>query len=296
MPIAIPYFMASGIWTAAAGATAQSQNLDVISNNLANSDTPAFKKDTPTFKEYLTTVEREHEVMDIPRGPIKDKDFYPLDGRDQAFVVLDGTHISFRQGNLRVTQNQLDVALDGPGFLEVSTPQGIRYTRQGTLKLADDGRVVTLEGHPVLLAQPSGLSGGSEGSLAPQPGSVINQRADVTSRYLNLKDRGPHFTINKQGEIYSDDTLLGQLSLVEFRDPGKIKKQGAQLFQDFAPNNALVASRTQVHQGVIENSNVNPIEEMTNLIKAHRLFEHDLKALKTYGDMMGKEATEVGKL
>src|SRR4051812_31287665 len=112
------------MWTAATGASAQANNLDLIANNLANADTPAFKKDTPTFKEYLANVEREHGAADIPRGPIKDKDFYPLDGRDQSYVVLDGTHTSFRQGNLRVTQSQFDVALDGPGFLEVSTPHG----------------------------------------------------------------------------------------------------------------------------------------------------------------------------
>ena len=98
------------MWTAAAGASAQSQNLDIIANNLANADTPAFKKDVPTFKEYLATVEREHEAADIPRGQIKDKDFYPLDGRDQSYVVMDGAHTSFRQGNLRVTQSQFDLA------------------------------------------------------------------------------------------------------------------------------------------------------------------------------------------
>ena len=104
------------MWTAAAGAAAQAQNLDTIANNLANSDTPAFKKDVPTFKEYLATVEREHHPEAIPRGAFKDKDFYPLDGRDQSYVVMDGTHTSFRQGNLKVTQGQLDVEWMALGF------------------------------------------------------------------------------------------------------------------------------------------------------------------------------------
>jgi flagellar basal-body rod protein FlgG len=273
------------MWTAAAGAAAQSQNLDVIANNLANADTPAFKKDTPTFKEYLATVERNHDTVDIPRGPIKDKEFYPLDGRDQSYVVMDGTHTSLRQGNLRVTQSQLDVALDGPGFIEVNTPQGVRYTRQGSLKVAADGRLVTTDGYAVLAAKPSGLSGDNSGALL-----------DAPSRYINLKDRGNHLTINPQGEIYSGDTLIAQLSVVEFQDVKQIKKHGSQLFENTNPNNRILASHTVVHQGVIETSNVNPIEEMSNLIKAHRLFEHDLKSLKTYGDLLGKEVNEVGKL
>ena len=120
------------MWTATSGAAAQSLNLDTIANNLANTDTPAFKKDITTFKEYLATVEREHLPTDIPRGPIKERDLYPLDGKDQAFVVVDGTQAIHKQGPLRVTQRQLDVALEGPGFLEVNTPQGIRYSRQGS--------------------------------------------------------------------------------------------------------------------------------------------------------------------
>jgi flagellar basal-body rod protein FlgG len=277
-------FVANGMWTATSGAVVQSQNLDVIANNLANADTPAFKKDTPTFKEYLTTVERQHDSVDIPRGPIKDKDFYPLDGRDQSLVIMDGTHTSFRQGNLRVTQSQFDVAMDGPGFIEVSTPFGIRYTRQGSLKVGPDGRLLTSEGNPVLSAQPQGLAGQTE-----NPG-------DVAARFINLKDKGAHFVISGSGEVYAGDTLVARLSVNEFKDLNQVKKVGGQLFENKNPANRVPPSRTLVRQGVLETSNVNPIEEMTNMIKANRLFEQDLKSLKTYGELLGKEANEVGKL
>ncbi|MGK5087212.1 flagellar hook-basal body complex protein, partial [Bdellovibrionota bacterium FG-2] len=140
--------MATGMWTAVSGAVAQQQNVDVVANNLANADTLGFKKDAPTFKEYLASVERNHDGGDVPRGMIKEKEFYLLDGKDQAMVINDGTYTNFKQGNLKVTQAPLDVALDGPGFLEVSTPAGIRYTRQGSLKMAMDGRLVTSEGYP----------------------------------------------------------------------------------------------------------------------------------------------------
>jgi flagellar basal-body rod protein FlgG len=272
--------------------------VDVIANNLANTDTLGFKKDIPTFKEYLTTLEREPAAQEIPRGPIKEKEFYPLDGRDQSFVIVDGTYTNFKQGALRVTQRPLDLALDGPGFLEVSTPNGIRYTRQGSLKIAMDGKLVTAEGHPVLAAQPGGLAAGNvqpgQGGLQTQGGVAAGQDA---SRFINLRDRGTNLSISDAGEIYAGEDLVARLSVVEFQDTKALRKSGGQLFE--AGRTAAVATepqKTKVMQGMLETSNVNPVEEMTNLIKAHRLFEHDMKAMKTYGEMLGKEANDIGKL
>jgi flagellar basal body rod protein FlgG len=92
--------------------------------------------------------------------------------------------------------------------------------------------------------------------------------------------------------------LLGKISVVEFNDLGKLRKRGAQLFDNRDPANIKTDGKatTVVRQGVLETSNVNPIEEMTNLIKANRLFEHDLKAMKTYGELLGREANDIGKL
>ncbi len=276
--------MASGMWTAAAGAAVQSQNLDLIANNLANADTNAFKKDLPTFKEYLATAERNKDPQDIPRGPVKDKDLYPLDGRDQAFVVMDGTHISQRQGHLKVTHGPLDIAMDGPGFLEVSTPNGIRYTRDGALKVGADGRLVTREGFPVLSQESGGLSG--------LPGSGTGPAA----RFINLKDAPSPLTINERGEIYAGEDLVTKLNVVEFSSRNGLRKVGGQLFEVSPKVTANPATQTLVRQGALETSNVNPIEEMTNMIKSNRLFEHDLKAMRTFGDLMAKEVNEVGKL
>ena len=262
---------------------AQAQNVDIIANNLANSDTLGFKKDAPTFKEYLSAVESEKGGAEVPRGSFKDKDFFPLDGRDQSFVVLDGTFTNFKQGALRVTQNPLDIALDGPGFLEVSTPSGVRYTRQGSLKVAMDGRLVTTDGNPVLASKPGGLAA---------PGELAD-----AARFVNLRDRGTHFSISSSGELYAGDQLIAKLSVVEFQDVNKLRKTGGSLFES-QPNSTLVTGpvRTQVRQGVLETSNVNPIEEMTNLIRANRIYESGLKAMKTYGEIMQRESNDIGKL
>ena len=287
--------MATGMWTATSGAAAQSLNLDTIANNLANTDTPAFKKDITTFKEYLATVEREHLPTDIPRGPIKERDLYPLDGKDQAFVVVDGTQAIHKQGPLRVTQRQLDVALEGPGFLEVNTPQGIRYSRQGSLKVAADGRLVNSDGYPILAVTPD-LKGGGPVSPVQTSGGPAVALQNPAGRYVNLRDRGSYLTISDQGEIYDRDDLVAKLSVVEFKDLTRLKKSGAQLFENKDPTGPVKPTHTLLRQGVLEGSNVNPIEEMTNLINANRLFEQDLKSLKTYGELMGKEANEIGKI
>ncbi len=299
-------YLATGMWTSVSGASAQMQNVDAVANNLANADTLGFKKDTPTFKEYLASVEREHGPEDIPRGPIKDKDLHRIDGRDQAFVVVDGTYTDFRQGTLRVTQAPLDVALDGPGFLEVSTPQGVRYTRQGSLKMAMDGRLVTSEGHPVLSAQAAGLAGAQPvDGVQPGQGGPTTQggvaaglnSAREAARFINLRDRGTNISIAANGEIYAGEDLVAKLNIVEFQDLKQLRKTGSGLFDNRNSGNVLGGQgRTVLRQGVLETSNVNPIEEMTNLIKANRLFEHDLKVMKTYGELLGREANDIGKL
>ncbi len=285
------------MWTAVSGAAARNAQLDTTANNLANADTLGFKRDSVTFKEYLTVAEREPVAKEPPRGPVKDKDFYPLDGKDQSFVVVTGTHTDFRPGGMKVTQQPLDVAMDGTGTLEVSTPQGIRYTRHGSLKVSTDGRLVTGDGHPVLAANAGGLipprTPAQEGG--PVPGSPNDP--EIQGRFINLRDRPGAISIAESGEIYAGPDRISQLSVVEFVDSRRLRKSGQQLFENPDPANIRAEpSRTNVKQGMLETSNVNPIEEMTNLIKAHRLFEQDMKSIKTYSELLGREANDIGKL
>ncbi len=294
--------MGSGLWTAASGAIAKTQIVDTTANNLANVDTQGFKKDAPTFKEYLSVAERDRYPQDIPRGPIKDKEFYPIDGKDQSFVVTDGTYTHFSQGHLRVTHSPLDIALDGPGFIEVNTPAGIRYTRNGALKMAADGRLVTSEGHPVLSAQPQGLTAepnaqNPQAALA-QRNPAVQPQDNTAQRIINLKDVQGAVSITESGEVFVGGDQIAKLNVVEFANPKKLRKQGGTLFENKESQNILQTTnpKTIVRQGVIETSNVNPVEEMTNLIRANRSFEMDLKSMKTHADLMGKEVNDVGKL
>ncbi len=273
--------MSKALWPAVSGAMARDQQVEVISNNLANVNTNGFKKDGVEFKEYLSKNEKMNDLAeDIPRMPIRDKDLYPLDGRDQSFVVVKGTHTSFKTGGMKVTDNPLDLALNGPGFFEVSTPGGVRYTRAGEFKVSPEGRLVTNEGNPVLSAGTGGENGG-----------------DVGGRFISLAGREGNVHINDSGEIYMNDELVAKLSVVEFQDMKGVRKAGSLNFENKNPQNAPIsAQNTAIKQGMIETSNVNPVEEMANLIRANRMFEEDLKAMKTVNEMLQKEANEIGKM
>ena len=294
--------MAEGIWTAVSGAKARINTIDSVSNNLANVNTDGFKKDRQTFKEYLTVLERDPNHTEIPRGPITDKEFYPLDGRDQSFVMNDGTYTDFRQGNLKVTKSPLDLAIEGPGFLEVDTPNGVRLTRQGSLKVNANGQLVTSQGAPVLASQAGGLATAQpaavvqsgQGGQLTQGGVAIGQNS---ARIIQLPEVKSNVFINQKGEIYMGDQYVATLSVVEPEDPTQLHKEGAGLFVNRNPNNVIVTSPNSIiHQGMIETSNVNPVEEMTKLIQAHRGYEADLKAIRTYDSLMDKVSNDLGKL
>lgn len=278
--------MSKALWPAVSGAVARDHQVEVIANNLANVNTNGYKKDDVTFKEYLSKNEKlDDPGEDIPRSPIKDKDLYRLEGRDQSFVVVNGTHPVHKTGGLKVTDNPLDIALDGPGFFEISTPQGIRYTRAGSFKLSQEGRLVTSEGHPVLAAA---AASGDEPVRAPA--------SEAAGRYISVEGREGQVHINDRGEIYMGEDRLADLSIVEFNDMKALRKTGGLNFENKDPQNAPVsAQRTSAKQGMIETSNVNPVEEISNLIRANRMFEQDLKAMKTVDSMMQREVNDIGK-
>ena len=231
--------MASGLWPAVSGAVAKQQAIDTVANNLANVNTPGFKKDQPSFREYMAETERAHapDFMDIPRGPFQDKDFYPLDGRDQSFVVNAGTYTNFEQGALKVTQSPFDIAINGEGFFAVSTPNGIRYTKHGSFKVSREGILVTKEGHPVLSAKPGGLAESTDPS---DPGSTVSgsgkENALFAARQINLTDVGRNFSIGPDGKIFSGGNQIAQLQVAEFKDLNVLRKQGNQLFVNTRPD------------------------------------------------------------
>ena len=113
-----------GIYSALSGAVAQNTRLDTIANNIANVNTPAFKKEKQIFQEYLTANEKPPALSNVPRIPASIESFYDMQGGDRSYVDGAGTYVDFSQGGVKSTGNPLDMPVDGSGFFEVLTPNG----------------------------------------------------------------------------------------------------------------------------------------------------------------------------
>src|SRR4051812_41503482 len=138
--------MDKGIYTALSGGIAKSHELELIANNLANANTPGFKRDTGTFNEYLTEFRRNDSVEGVKREIAAAAGMDTRPTGDKSFVEMDGVYTDFRQGTLEKTGRTLDLGIEGQGFFEVWTPSGIRYTRQGSFSVSTDGHLVTQNG------------------------------------------------------------------------------------------------------------------------------------------------------
>lgn len=264
-----------GVYTALSGAMAQSLKLDTISNNIANINTPAFKRDQQVFREYLTANEKPPEVIQVPKVPASIESFYDMQGGDKSFVDPIGTFTDHSQGGLRHTGNNLDVALAGEGFFEVATPNGIRFTRHGSFSLDGNGQLVTKEGLPVLSAAPAGT--------------------DPASRVI--KANGETMTISDNGDIYLGNNLTAKLSVVNVEQKDSLQKIGNSLYQ-FKSNAKPEVTNVQypnLKQGYLETSNVNIVQEMTDMIATTRVFESTQKAIHAYDQMAEKLVNVVPK-
>ena len=276
------------IWVPLSGQVAQQRKVETIANNVANANTVGFKKDQLVFKEHLTALTKGVEDIDIPRKEFSPDDFYHTQGAENAMVAVDGSFTIFEQGTLIPTNNPLDVGLKGDGFLEVLTPTGVRFTRKGNLSLNRDGELVTDQGNRVL----SALNVSQENLRDPASvGSFPSPEERVLRVPTNTK-----LTISNEGEVLTRDGLVGKLSVVEFVDKHALRKEGSSLY--ITPDEANIVRndiKTTVNQGFLEGSNVNAIEEMSELIKAHRHFESIQKAINAYDQISGKAANEIGK-
>jgi flagellar basal-body rod protein FlgF len=216
---------------------ALSHELDVIANNIANIDTTGYKADNTLFTQYL-----------MPRA--SDQTF---SGRDRriSYVEDRATWLDMSPGAVQHTGNPLDVAIDGPGYLSVQTPRGVRYTRAGAFGINGTGQLVTNDGDQVL---------GDSGPITFQTTDhdvVISQSGIITVREGNNPADAPR----------------GKIQLVTFDQPQSLQKDGDSTFR--APNgvNANPApANTRIVQGAVEKSNVNGVAAMTRMIEITRSY------------------------
>ncbi len=263
-----------GIFSAVSGAMAQSNRLDTIANNMANVNTSGFKKDRQVFSEYLTSYEKADNLIRAPRVPASIESFYDMNGGDAAYVNSSGTFTNFSQGGLKSTGSSLDMAIEGKGFFEVLTPEGVRWTRNGSLQVDGQGRLVTKDGFPIL----------KDGQ--GEPGT----------RVFNV--RSQNLTVSQAGEVFDGGAPAGRLGVVDFASIDDLQKVGNNNYalKSNALSQPMATTAARVHQGYLEMSNVNVVEEMTDMIAANRAFEATQTAIKAHDQMDGKLINEVGRV
>lgn len=267
-----------GIWAPLSGQIAQQQRVDTIANNIANANSAGFKKDDLVFREYLDSLENPSTEIDIPRKDFSPEDIYRQDGAQRSGVIVAGSFTDFTQGTLQETKNPLDLALQGPGFFEVLTPQGVRLTRKGIFTLNQQGEMVNENNFKLLKA-------GTDGEL-PE------------SRIINKIPANTRLSINSSGEIFTGGSPLSKISIVLPSNKDALRKEGASLFYvpETLPNSLLRENNhTLVQQGFVEGSNVNSVQEMSELIKAHRQFDQLQKAIQSYDSLNNKAINDLMK-
>lgn len=271
-----------GVYTALSGAIAQTLKMDTIANNIANVNTTGFKKDQQTFSEYLTAMEKEQDVMKVPRMPASIESFYDLNGGDKAFVDAAGTYTNFEQGSLKSTGGKLDVAIEGAGFFEVGTPNGVKLTRAGNFTIDGNGQLVTKDGYPVLMEPAEGADGLVAGD-------------NIEGRTVRISGTAS-INISDGGEVFEGETKIGKLSVVNAANTDALQKIGNNYYTLKENMNAEISSikAPSLKQGFLETSNVNIINEMTDMIMAQRVFEGTQKAISAYDNMSDKLINQVG--
>ncbi len=219
------------------------RELDVVSNNVANINTTGFKAGTAVFEEHI-----------MPRAQ---HGHFGHGDRKLSYVQDRATWHDLGQGPVRQTGNPLDVAIDGDAYLVVQTPNGDRYTRNGSMQINAAGQLVTSAGYPVM---------GEAGAIQFQP-----EDKDVV--------------ISRDGTIAVPDGLRGRLRLVRFDNPQFLKKDGSSTFA--APDDvvAQAAVNPNVIQGSLEQSNVRGVVEMARLIEVTRSYTQIATLLQQHGDM-----------
>jgi flagellar basal-body rod protein FlgF len=275
------------LWVPLSGAIAQQKNVETIANNVANANTPGFKKDQVVFKEYLAALEKPgvDQGIDLPNKEWKPEDFYRSYNAEDSFVKVDGTYTIHEQGQLTPTGNSFDNALNGPGFFEVLTPNGVRFSRKGAFSISNEGKLVTDQGFLVLSKGAPPIAG---------PDGSLNLASTPESRAISVG--GNKFSISLDGQVFSGNNKVADLAITEFTDIHALKKEGNSLFINPDQKNIKVGElKTSVHQGFVEQSNVNAVSEMSNLINANRNFESIQRAIKTYDNMSGKAVNEISK-
>lgn len=256
--------MINSLWISKTGMEAQQMQLDVISNNLANVSTNGFKKSHAVFEDLM------YQNLRQVGSNTSEQSTLPTGLQLGLGVRTVATSRSFSQGNLQQSSNNLDVAIQGNGFFQVTMPDGTTgYTRDGAFQIDNAGRLVTSNGLPILnginipanatsiaIAQDGAVTAQVPGNVAPQPIGTITLASFINPAGLEPKGQN----------IYAESTASGQ------------------------PNAGTAGANGlgTLAQGFVETSNVNVVQELVTMIQTQRAYEMNSKAIQTSDQMLQK--------
>lgn len=265
--------MVKGLYTAYTGMINQQNRLDVLTNNLANSATNGFKKEGATsqsFDETLAIKIKDTSSYNLPKGL----------GNISLGVKIGECYTDYGQGSFRVTDNVYDMALDGDGFFAISYTNkagetSVKYTRDGAFTVDREGYLRTKDGDFVL---------NQAAAQAGNPGEAGYIRIDPN---VELK-------VDELGNMYQNNTLIGQIGVVDFEDYNYLAKYGENMY-DLVAGGQVQVSNAQVVQGTLEMSNVNVVSEMVEMINISRAYESNQKIIQTIDETLEKAVNNIGK-
>ncbi len=256
--------MIRSLWIARTGLDAQQTQLDVISNNLSNVSTNGFKRARAVFEDLL------YQNMRQPGAQSSQQTQVPTGLQLGTGVRPVATARVFTQGNLQKTDNALDIAINGNGFLQILLPDGTTgYTRDGSFQKDNQGQIVTSDGYPL------------------QPNITIPADALTVSI-------GTDGTVSVTQPGTAAATQIGSIQLASFVNPGGLQSIGQNLFLETAasgtptPNTPGTNGVGSVNQGYVETSNVNVAEELVTMIQTQRAYELNSKVISTSDAMLGR--------
>lgn len=254
--------MLRSLWTAASGMQAQQVNIDVLSNNLANVNTTGFKRSRADFQDLLYETLRlagasSSSTTEVPTG-------IQLGHGTRPAAVQK----IFMQGEYKQTKNELDIAIEGDGFFQITMPDGeTAYSRAGAFKVDSEGRIVT-----------------SDGYLMEPEISVPNDSMQIAI--------GTDGTVSVRQAGENQATEVGTIQLARFINPAGLNSIGRNLFLPTSASGDVITGTAgedgfgTLAQGFLEMSNVSVVEEMVNLITAQRAYEINSKSIQAADEML----------
>ena len=254
--------MIRSLFTAATGMGAMQQNISVIANNLANVNTLGFKRSRAEFQDLL------YQTFRIPGTQTPNGTQVPVGIQVGMGSKLAAVSKLFTQGDFQQTQNELDMAIQGKGFFQVLQADGtVAFTRQGTFRLDSNGQLVTADGEPM------------------DPPITIPS----DTMLLSISQSG-EISVTQPGA--NTPNIVGRIELANFINPAGLISMGRGIYKESdASGPPLIGTPGDnelgtLQQGFVESSNVNVVEELTNMILAQRAYELNSKAITTSDEML----------